>query len=118
MEKILNEIKTTPGVMGSAVYTCKDGIIASNLPEILKSDKFQRIGKLLQRVFRLNQRVSLDVNQFEIQYDEALLLVQRLCDHSSLIIICDPDAEVQEINMNVSLLTADLVGKIEGCEPE
>ncbi len=116
MQKILDEIKTTPGVMGSSVYTCNDGVVATNLPEIFKHKDQQRIGNILQRIFKLNQRVNLDVNMFEIQYDEALLLVKKLCCHASLIIICEPDADVQNINMTVSLLTADIINQIDTCK--
>ncbi|MDX2479095.1 MAG: hypothetical protein QNK24_02015 [Desulfuromusa sp.] len=118
MQKILNELKATPGVLGSSVYTSKIGILATNLPEIFKADTQKRIGNILHRVFKLNETVKLDVNSFEIQYDEALLLVKKLCDNSSLIIICEPDAKVHLINMSVSMLTADLLDSIADCEQE
>ncbi|MFK5926394.1 MAG: hypothetical protein QM483_07185 [Desulfuromusa sp.] len=116
MQKILDEIKGTPGVLGSAVYTSKHGILATNLPEIFKAATQQRIGNILHRIFKLNETVKLDVNSFEIQYDEALLLIKKLCNSSSLIIICEPDAKVHLINMSVSMLTADLLEFITDCE--
>ena len=99
MQTFLDEIKATPGVLGSSIYTTKKGIIATNLPEIFKADAQKRIGSILQRIFKLNETVKLDVNSFEIQYDEALMLVKRLCTDSALIIICEPDAKVHLINM-------------------
>ena len=116
MQKVLEEIKATPGVLGSSIYTSKHGIVATNLPEIFKADTQKRIGNILHRIFKLNETVKLDVNSFEIQYDEALLLVKRLCNTSSLIIICEPDAKVHLINMSVSMLAADLLDLIEDCE--
>jgi len=116
MQKILEEIKATPGVLGSSIYTSKHGILATNLPEIFKADTQKRIGNILHRIFKLNETVKLDVNSFEIQYDEALLLVKRLCNTSSLIIICEPDAKVHLINMSVSMLAADLLDLIDDCE--
>lgn len=116
MQKILDEIKATPGVLGSSIYTSKQGILASNLPEIFKAETQKRIGNILHRIFKLNETVKLDVNSFEIQYDEVLLLVKKLCDTSSLIIICEPDAKVHLINMSVSMLAADLLDFIDDCE--
>ncbi|WP_321366195.1 hypothetical protein [uncultured Desulfuromusa sp.] len=116
MQKILDEIKIIPGVLGSAVYTSKRGILASNLPEVFKSDTQERIGNILHRVFKLNETVKLDVNSFEIQYDEALLLIRKLCDSSSLIFICEPDAKVHLINMSASMVTTDLLALISDCE--
>ncbi len=116
MQTFLNEIKTTPGVLGSSIYTTKKGIIATNLPEIFKDEAQKRIGSILQRIFKLNETVKLDVNSFEIQYDEALLLVKRLCSDSALIIICEPDAKVHLINMTVSMLTTEILNSMENCE--
>ncbi|WP_092344300.1 hypothetical protein [Desulfuromusa kysingii] len=116
MQKILDEIKIIPGVLGSAVYTTKRGILATNLPEVFKTDTQERIGNILHRVFKLNETVKLDVNSFEIQYDEALLLIRKLCDTSSLIFICEPDAKVHLINMSASMVTTDLLGLISDCE--
>ncbi|RLB72363.1 MAG: hypothetical protein DRH06_04380 [Deltaproteobacteria bacterium] len=116
MQTFLKEIKATPGVLGSSIYTTKKGIIATNLPEVFKDDAQKRIGSILQRIFKLNETVKLDVNSFEIQYDEALLLVKRLCSDSALIIICEPDAKVHLINMTVSMLTTEMLNSMENCE--
>lgn len=116
MQKILEEIKVTPGVLGASVYTSQRGIVASNMPEIFKADTQKRIGNILHRIFKLNKTVKLDVHSFEIQYDEALLLVKQLCNTSSLIIICEPDIKVHLINMSVSMLTTDLLSAIDDCE--
>ncbi len=116
MQKILDELKTTPGVLGSAVFTNKNGILATNFPELFKTDIQKRVGSILHRIFKLNETVKLDVNSFEIQYDEALLLIRKLCDSSSLIILCEPDVKVHLVNMSVSMLATDLLDLIEGCE--
>ena len=116
MQNILEEIKTVPGVLGSAIYTNKQGILAANLPEIFKTDALQRIGNILHRIFKLNETVKLDVNSFEIQYEEALLVIRKLCNTSSLIILCEPEAKVHLINMSVSMLSADLLDLIDDCE--
>ena len=116
MQTFLDEIKATPGVLGSSIYSTKKGIIATNLPEIFKADAQKRIGSILQRIFKLNETVKLDVNSFEIQYDEALMLVKRLCTDSALIIICEPDAKVHLINMTISMLTAEMLNSMENCE--
>jgi len=113
MQRILDEIKATPGVLGASVFNCKDGIIASNLPELFKPDVQLRIGNILHRIFKLNPTVQLDVSLFEIEYDEALLLVKRLCDASSILIICNPDTQVHLVNMTTSLLASDLLEKID-----
>ena len=116
MQKLLEEIKTSPGVMGSCVYTSERGILASTLPSVFTPDTQKRVSNILHRIFKLNETVKLDVNAFEIQYDEALILVKKLCTASSLVILCEPDVNVHLVNMAVSMLTADLLKMIDDCE--
>ena len=118
MQKILDELKVTPGVIGASVYTSKHGILATNLPQMFKTDVQKRIGNILHRIFKLNETVKLDVNLFEIQYEESLLLVKKLCKTSSLIIICEPDAKLHLIKMSADMLATDLLELIEDCEKE
>ncbi len=113
MQALLEEIKASPGVMGSCVYTSRQGILASNLPSIFKAETQKRIVSVLHRIFKLNETASLDVNSFEVQYDEALVLVKKLGDNSSLVVLCEPDANIHLINMTTSMLTSDLVDSIE-----
>ena len=113
MQALLEEIKASPGVMGSCVYTSRQGILASNLPAIFKAETQKRIVSVLHRIFKLNETASLDVNSFEVQYDEALVLVKKLGDTSSLVVLCEPDANIHLINMTTSMLTSDLVDSIE-----
>ena len=113
MQALLEEIKASPGVMGSCVYTSRQGILASNLPSIFKAETQKRIVSVLHRIFKLNETASLDVNSFEVQYDEALVLVKKLGDSSSLVVLCEPDANIHLINMTTSMLSSDLVDSIE-----
>ena len=116
MQNLLEEIKSSPGVLGSCVYTNHKGVLASNLPAVFKSATQNRIGQILNRVFKLNESVKLDVNSLEIQYDEALILVKRLCQSSSLVVFCEPDANIHLINMSTSVLAEDLQNLITDCE--
>lgn len=116
MQEYLEEIQASPGVMGSCLYSAEQGIIASNLPAAFKEETQQRIAGVLHRIFRLNEKVDLDVSAFEIQYEEALILVKKLCEGSSLLVICEPSANTHLVTMTISMLTADLQGAISDCQ--
>lgn len=116
MQEYLEEIQASPGVMGSCVYSTEQGIIASNLPAAFKSDIQQRIAGVLHRIFRLNDQVKLDVSTFEIQYEEALILVKKLCNNASLLVICEPAANSHLVTMTISMLSNDLQAAISDCE--
>ena len=83
MKNLLEEIKTSPGVLGACVYSTKKGIVGSNLPATFNSEQQQRITSILHRVFRLNDAAKLDVNAYEIQYDEALQIGNPKQPHCS-----------------------------------
>ncbi len=116
MHDILEEIKTSPGVLGACIFTASKGILASNLPPLFKNRTQERIGHTLNRIFKLNETIQLDINGLEVQYDEALIIIKRLCNTSSLVIICEPDANIHLINMAASVLLEDLQELITDCE--
>ncbi len=116
MLKILEEIKTSPGVMGACVYSSERGVLASNLPTVFNPDTQKRVSNTLHSIFKLNETVKLGINSYDVQYDEAMILVKRLCKLSSLVVICDPDTNIHLVNMAIGVLAADLSSQIEECE--
>src|SRR6056297_2482867 len=116
MQQILDQISTTPGVLGACVCNSKQGILASNLPDSFKMQSQQKISGILQRIFKLNEVIKLDVNALEIQYDEAMLVVKRICSNAALMIFCEPDANVHMLNMTTGVLADDLQEMISDCE--
>lgn len=112
MNNLLEEIKTAPGVLGACVYSSKKGIVASNLPATFNSDQQQRITNILHRVFRLNDATRLDVNAYEIQYDEALLMARRLGTEATLVVVCTPDVNVPLVSMACGMRSAELLEAI------
>jgi predicted regulator of Ras-like GTPase activity (Roadblock/LC7/MglB family) len=109
MKNLLEEIKTSPGVLGACVYSTKKGIVGSNLPATFNSEQQQRITSILHRVFRLNDSAKLDVNAYEIQYDEALLMARRLDNEATLVVVCAPDVNVPLVSMACGMQTAELL---------
>lgn len=116
MQQILDQISSTPGVLGACVCSSKQGILASNLPDSFKMQAQQKISSILQRIFKLNEVIKLDVNALEIQYDEALLVVKKICSNAALMIFCEPDANVHMLNMTTGVLADDLQEIISDCE--
>lgn len=112
MKNLLEEIKTSPGVLGSCVFSSAKGIVGSNLPATFNREQQQRIAGILHRVFRLNNSIKLDVNAYEIQYDEALLMARRLDKDATLVVVCSPDVNVPLVSMACGMQTAELLEAI------
>jgi hypothetical protein len=112
MNNLLEEIKTSPGVLGACVYSSKKGIVGSNLPATFSAEQQQRITSILHRVVRLNDAARLDVNAYEIQYDEALLMARRLNTETTLVVVCAPDVNVSLVSMACGMQSAELLEEI------
>lgn len=113
MINLLEEIKTSPGVLGACVFSAKNGIVGSNLPATFNQEQQQRITSVLHRVFRLNDAARLDVNAYEIQYDEVLLMARRLDKETTLVVVCTPDVNVPLVSMACGMQTAELLEAVE-----
>ncbi len=118
MKNLLEEIKTSPGVLGACVFSAKNGIVGSNLPATFNAEQQQRITSILHRVFRLNDAAKLDVNAYEIQYDEALLMARRLDKEATLVVVCTPDVNVPLVSMACGMQTAELLEAIDSHQGE
>lgn len=116
MKNLLEEIKTSPGVLGACVFSTRKGIVGSNLPATFNLEQQQRITSILHRVFRLNDSARLDVNAFEIQYDEALLMARRLDKEATLVVVCTPDVNIPLVSMACGMQTAELLEAIAAHE--
>lgn len=115
MKKLLEEIKSTPGVIGSCLYSVERGILASNLPPDYKPDTQKRIASSLHSIFKLDGSTRLDVNAYEIQYDEALILVKQICSAATLSVFCHSDVNIHLANMSISMLSGDLSRRLNEC---
>lgn len=112
MKNLLEEIKTSPGVLGACVFSAQKGIVGSNLPATFNPEQQERITSILHRVFRLNDASKLDVNAYEIQYDEALLMARRLDKEATLVVVCTPDVNVPLVSMACGMQTSELLEAI------
>ena len=73
MEKILEELESIPGVMGSYVYHPKEGIIAKKMPSVFKDQKLIDIGKLLIKIHTSSRSNFPDLTEVSFFYEEYLI---------------------------------------------
>ncbi len=112
MNNLLEEIKTSQGfwvpVSTQAkgdywIQTCQLPLIQNNSGELPAFS----IG-----CFVLNDAVKLDVNAYEIQYDEATLMARRLDNEATLVVICSLDVNVPLVSMACGMQSAELLEAI------
>ncbi len=108
MEALLNELKLIPGVMGSFVHSNTKGVVGSNLPTLFRKEALKQVGALLGRILKLSETTGIDISNFEVKYDEALLLVKQIDKDACFIIVCETAVSLPLINMSTSMLIPEL----------
>lgn len=117
MDTLLNELKLIPGVMGSFVHSNSKGVLGSNLPTLFRKEALKQVGGLLTRVLKLSETTGIDIANFEVKYDEALLLVKPIDKDASFIIVCEPAVSMPLINMSTSMLIPELKTAVQNAAP-
>lgn len=113
MDEILQEIKMLPGVQGVFVSVDKPDIVFSYVPSGFDHETLKLMGVSLQRLFKMNASCQLSVNSMEMRFPEAMVLVKEICDGSSLVILCETEANFSLINMTSNMLLGELALGVE-----
>jgi len=108
MDRVLDEIKSIPGIIGGFVYNSQKGIAASNLPMIFKQDRLQTIAKMLIKMYSSGSTSFPDIFKISIYYDESILMIRNIEASTYLIILCDPSINENFLAMSLNLIMADL----------
>ncbi|MDM8536385.1 hypothetical protein QUF70_06495 [Desulfobacterales bacterium HSG17] len=108
MNKILDEIKSIPGMIGGFIFNSQKGIRASNLPMIFKEDRLQKIAGMLIKMYSNGRTNFSDILEISIYYDESVLIIRDIGDSTYLIILCDPSINENLLTMSLNLVMGDL----------
>ncbi|QTA83927.1 Uncharacterized protein dnl_63520 [Desulfonema limicola] len=108
MDKILDEIKSIPGIIGGFIYSSQKGISASNLPAVFKQDRLQTIAKMLIKIYSSGVTCFPDMLEISIYYDESILIIREISASTYLIIVCDPSINENFLAMSLNLIVSDL----------
>jgi len=104
MNKILDEIKSIPSIIGGFIFNSQKGITASNLPMIFKKDRLQKIAEMLIKMYSSSKSNFSDILEISIYYDESILIIRDIDDSTYLIILCDPSINENLLAMSLNLI--------------
>jgi len=108
MNKVLEEIKSIPGIIGGYIFNSQKGITAGNLPMIFKEDRLQRIAGMLIKMYSNGRSNFQDILEISIYYDESVLIIREIDASTYLIILCDPSINENLLTMSLNLVIDDL----------
>ncbi|MGV1099733.1 hypothetical protein ACUUL3_10050 [Thiovibrio sp. JS02] len=113
MDELLQEIKMLPGVKGVFVYIGKPDLTFSDLPPDFSHETVKQMEASIERIFKMNASCRLSVNSVEMLFDDTMVLAKHLHTDSSLVVLCEPDANFPLINMTSNMLIGELAQGVE-----
>ncbi len=108
MNNVLSEIKSIPGIIGGFFFDSIQGVKASNLSPIFKEDNLNKIGKVLYKMYTMSESGLKDISDLFLCYEESTIIIRRIGNTSSLVIICDPSFNQNLLTMSMNMLAEEL----------
>ncbi len=108
MNKVLNEIKSIPGVTGGYFFDSITGVKTSDVPPIFKTGNLAKIASVLDKMYAMSNTGLKNISDICLYYEESTIIMRRLGKTSSLIILCDPSFNQHLLTMSINMLAGDL----------
>ncbi len=108
MNKLLDELKAVPGVVGGFVLHQREGILVNNLPSFFKESRLLEIGKKLQKIWSAGRMSFPDVSEASLFYEESVLILRAVGEQLFLVLVCEPSINTNMLSMSINLALEDL----------
>ncbi len=109
MNTVLDEIKTIPGIIGGFVFGVTHGIQMNNLPPVFKETNLNKIGKVLDKIYRSSKAGSPDITELSLYYEESTIIVRPLGKTAYLIIMSEPSLNQNLITMSMNMVADEII---------
>ena len=104
MKQLIEELKSVPGVIGACIYSSRDGLLETNLPELFKADRLAAVGKHLLKLYSAGRMSFDDLIDVSLHYDESVVVARELEKRLLIFAICDPSLNHNLLTMSLNLL--------------
>lgn len=109
MINLIDELKTVPGIVGACIVNA-EGLQATNLPAIFKTERLSRVGQHLLALSASGRDNFDDLTDMTLNYDESVVVARELVDGTMLFAICDPTFNYNLLTMSLNLLQEEFKG--------
>ena len=109
MNTVLDEIKTIPGIIGGFVFGVTHGIQMNNLPPVFKETNLNKIGKVLDKIYRSSKAGSPDITELSLYYEESTIIVRPLGKTAYLVIMSEPSLNQNLITMSMNMVADEII---------
>jgi len=107
MQHALTDLRLISGVMGSFIMAPKRGIVACDVPGVLKQDKLNQAGRLVSRIVGAGKTGFANMRDMVLNYSEMFIFIRLLKDGAILVIMGDPTMNINLLAMSLNLAQED-----------
>lgn len=108
MEKLLEELNRTEGIMGSYVLSLKKRVIANRMPPVFTSTKLLNIGRLLAKIYLAGKMSIRDISEITLFYQESVITIREISEQMYLMVMYDPAMRMNHLFTSVNMIMTDL----------
>lgn len=113
MNRIIKEILTLPGVIGTCVLNKKQQVLLTELPETFTEAMAVKVASNIGRMAQMAQVKGLEPQTISINYDTFIVVVLTLENDTLLIALCKPACNTSLVTTTASMLGSELVATLQ-----
>lgn len=108
MEKLLEKLNQTQGIMGSYALSIKKGVIANQMPPVFTSTKLLTIGKLLIKIYLAGKMSIKKMSEITLFYQESVITIREIADQTYVVVLYDPSMRMNHLSTSLNMIMSDL----------
>jgi DNA-binding NarL/FixJ family response regulator len=108
MEKLLEKLNQTQGIMGSYALSIKKGVIANQMPPVFTSTKLLTIGKLLIKIYLAGKMSIKKMSEISLFYQESVITIREIADQTYVVVLFDPSMRMNHLSTSLNMIMSDL----------
>lgn len=113
MESILHELATVQGLTGAYIYQSPGTLLQNILPPVFKPARLLNMGKALAKIHGAGALHFPDLSDVVLNFDESTVITRSIAEKTWLIILGEPDLNVNMVSLSVNLLLDDFKDSLE-----
>lgn len=117
MQALLEELQSVHGVIGSYLFSPREGILANTLPSLFRKEKLQALGRILARIQAAGQGNFPDLTETALAFEEMVLVFRPASQETLLVVVAEPDYNGNLLGMALNTACSEL-GQASGGRPD
>lgn len=110
MESLLNELNSVKGLTGAYIYQSPGTVLLNTLPSVFKPARLLSLGKALVKIHGAGALSLPDLSDVILNFDESTVITRSVAEKTWLIILGEPELNVNMATLSVNLLLDDFKG--------